>query len=100
MFPYDDFKLCLFVRTPIKERTIVSSILCQLLMLCRKYSALAEVHQFEPIAVEMMGVYGESSGVANHKGNAFSILSLNQGWLGETSRGFFPPKCEGDWGKP
>ena len=29
----------------------------------RKYSALAEAHQFEPIAVETMGVYGESTGV-------------------------------------
>ena len=28
---------------------------------CRKYAALA--HQFEPIAVETMGVYGESTGV-------------------------------------
>ena len=30
---------------------------------CRKYAALAEAHQFEPIAVETMGVYGESTGV-------------------------------------
>ena len=29
----------------------------------RKYVALAEAHQFEPIAVETMGVYGESTGV-------------------------------------
>ena len=29
----------------------------------RKYAALAEVHQFEPIAVETMGVYGGSTGV-------------------------------------
>ena len=29
---------------------------------CRKYAALAEAHQFEPIAVETMGVYGESTG--------------------------------------
>ena len=29
----------------------------------RKYAALAEAHQFEPIAVETMGVYIESSGV-------------------------------------
>ena len=29
----------------------------------RKYAALAEAHQFEPIAVEMMGVYGGSTGV-------------------------------------
>ena len=29
----------------------------------RKYAALAEAHQFEPIAVETMGVYGESTGV-------------------------------------
>ena len=28
-----------------------------------KYAALAEAHQFEPIAVETMGVYDESSGV-------------------------------------
>ena len=27
----------------------------------RKYTALAEAHQFEPIAVETMGVYGEST---------------------------------------
>ena len=30
---------------------------------CRKYAALAEAHQFEPIAVKTMGVYGESTGV-------------------------------------
>ena len=29
---------------------------------CRKYATLAEAHQFEPIAVETMGVYGESTG--------------------------------------
>ena len=29
----------------------------------RKYAALAEAHQFEPMAVETMGVYGESTGV-------------------------------------
>ena len=29
----------------------------------RKYAALAEVHQFEPNAVETMGVYGGSTGV-------------------------------------
>ena len=29
----------------------------------RKYAALAEAHQFEPIAVEMTGMYGESTGV-------------------------------------
>ena len=29
----------------------------------RIYAALAEAHQFEPIAVETMGVYGESTGV-------------------------------------
>ena len=29
----------------------------------RKCAALAEEHQFEPIAVETMGVYGESTGV-------------------------------------
>ena len=68
-----------------------------------KYAALAEAHQFEPIAVETMGVYGESTGVilrairrrlveatgeprevnwfrqnvaiATQRGNAFSILS-------------------------
>ena len=28
-----------------------------------KYAALAEAHQFEPIAVETVGVYGESTGV-------------------------------------
>ena len=69
----------------------------------RKYPALAEAHQFEPIAVETMGVYGESTGailsaigrrlvevtgeprefnwfrqnlvIAIQRGNAFSILS-------------------------
>ena len=29
----------------------------------RKYAALSEAHQFEPIAVETMGVHGESTGV-------------------------------------
>ena len=29
----------------------------------RKYAVLAEAHQFEPIAVETMRVYGESTGV-------------------------------------
>ena len=29
----------------------------------RKYAAVAEAHQFESIAVETMGVYGESTGV-------------------------------------
>ena len=29
----------------------------------RKYAALSEAHQFEPIAVETMGVYGESTRV-------------------------------------
>ena len=29
----------------------------------RRYAALAETHQFEQIAVETMGVYGESTGV-------------------------------------
>ena len=74
-------------------------------MLC-KYAALAEAHQFEPIAVETMGVYGESTGViiraigrhlveatgepweanwfrqnlafAIQRGNAFSILSAGR----------------------
>ena len=69
----------------------------------RKYAALAEAHQFEPIAVETMGVYGGSTGailraigrrlveatgdpreanwfrqnlaIAVQRGNAFSILS-------------------------
>ena len=72
----------------------------------RKYAALAEAHQFEPIAVETMGVYGESTGVilraigrrlveaigaprevnwfrpnlaiAIQRGNAFSILSASR----------------------
>ena len=72
----------------------------------RKYAALAEAHQFEPIAVETMGVYGESTGViiraigrrlvevtgdpreanwfrqnldiAVQRGNAFSILSAGR----------------------
>ena len=72
----------------------------------RKYAALAEAHQFEPIAVETMGVYGESTGViiraigrrlveatgepreanwfgqnlatAIQRGNAFSILSADR----------------------
>ena len=71
-----------------------------------KYAALAEAHQFEPIAVETMGVYGESTGViiraigrrlveatgdpreahwfrqnlaiAIQRGNAFSILSAGR----------------------
>ena len=29
----------------------------------RKYTTLAQEHQFEPIAVETMGVYGGSTGV-------------------------------------
>ena len=29
----------------------------------REYAALAEAHQFEPIAVETMGFYGGSTGV-------------------------------------
>ena len=28
---------------------------------CRKYAALAEAHQFEPIADETIGVYGGST---------------------------------------
>ena len=72
----------------------------------RKYCALAEAHQFEPIAVETMGVHGESTGViikaigrrlveatgdpreanwfrqdlaiAIQPGNAFSILSAGR----------------------
>ena len=72
----------------------------------RKYTALVEAHQFEPIAVETMGVYGESTGVilrvigcnlveatgepreanwfrqnlaiAIQRGNAFSILSAGR----------------------
>ena len=72
----------------------------------RKYAALAEAHQFEPIAVETMGVYGESTGailraigrrlvevtgeprevnwfrqnlvIAIQRGNAFSILSVGR----------------------
>ena len=65
----------------------------------RKYAALVELHQFEPIVVQTMGVYGGSIGVimralidrrlvevtfepgwaiAVHQGNAFSILSA--GW--------------------
>ena len=72
----------------------------------RKYAALAEAHQFEPIAVVTMGVYGESTGViiraigrrlieatgdpreanwfrqnlaiAIQRGNAFSILSAGR----------------------
>ena len=71
-----------------------------------KYAALAEAHQFEPIAVETMGVYGESTAVtmrvicgrlveatgepreinwfrqnlsiAIQRGNAFSILSASR----------------------
>ena len=73
---------------------------------CSKYAALAEAHQFEPIAVETMGVYGESTGVilraigrrlveatgepreanwfrqnlaiAIQRGNAFSILTVGR----------------------
>ena len=72
----------------------------------RKYAALAEAHQFEPIAVETIGVYGESTGailssigrrlaeatgeprevnwfrrnlaIAKQRGNAFSILSAGR----------------------
>ena len=72
----------------------------------RKYAALAEAHQFEPIAVETMGVYGESTvvivraiarrlveataltepanwfrqnlAIAIQRGNAFSILSAGR----------------------
>ena len=72
----------------------------------RKYAALAEAHQFEPIVVETMGVYGESTAVflkaigrrlveatgeprevnwfcqnlaiAIQQGNAFSILSAGR----------------------
>ena len=69
----------------------------------RKYAALAEAHQFEPIAVETMGVYGTSTGhilraigrrlveatgeatwfhknlgIAIQRGNAFSILSAGR----------------------
>ena len=71
----------------------------------RKYAALAEEHQFEPIAAERMGVYGESTGVlraigrhlveatgdprevnwfrqnlaiAIQRGNVFSILSAGR----------------------
>ena len=75
----------------------------------RKYAALAEAHQFEPIAVETVGVYGESTGViiraigrrlveatgdpreanwfrqnlaiAIQRGNAFSILSAGREWI-------------------
>ena len=78
-----------------------------------KYAALAEAHQFEPIAVETMGVYGESTGViiraigrrlveatgepregnwfrqnlaiAIQRGNAFSILSAGFRGSGEQS---------------
>ena len=39
----------------------------------RKYAALAEAHQFEPIAVETMGVYGESTGVII-KGNRRCLI--------------------------
>ena len=45
----------------------------------RKYAALAEAHQFEPIAVETMGVYGESTGVI--------LRAINR-----------PPPCRGDRG--
>ena len=72
----------------------------------RRYAAFAEAHQFEPIAVETMGVYGGSTGVilraisrcfveatgepreanwfrqnlaiAIQRGNAFSILSAGR----------------------
>ena len=72
----------------------------------RKYAALAEAHQFEPIAVETVGVYAESTGailraigrrlvevtgeprevnwfcqnlaIAIQRGNAFSILSAGR----------------------
>ena len=72
----------------------------------RKYAALAEAHQFEPIAVETMGVHGECTGatlraigrrlvevteeprevnwfrqnlaIAIQRGNAFSILSAGR----------------------
>ena len=72
-----------------------------------KYAVLAEAHQFEPIAVVTMGVYGGSTGVilraigrrlveatgepreanwfrrnlaiAIQRGNAFSILSAGRG---------------------
>ena len=72
----------------------------------RKYAALAEAHQFEPIAVETMGMHGEYTGVilreigcrlveatgdpreanwfrqnlaiAIQRGNAFSILSAGR----------------------
>ena len=72
----------------------------------RKYAPLAEAHQFDPIAVETMGVYGESAGailraigcrlvevtgeprevnwfrqnqaIAIQRGNAFSILSAGR----------------------
>ena len=73
----------------------------------RKYAALVEAHQFEPIADKTMGVYGESTGVilraigrrlveatgepmeanwfrqnlaiAIQRGNAFSVLSAGRG---------------------
>ena len=69
----------------------------------RKYAAIAEAHQFDPIAVETMGVYGQFTGViikaigrrlieatgeanwfrqnlaiAVQRGNAFSILSAGR----------------------
>ena len=72
----------------------------------RKYAALAEAHQFDPIAVETKGVYGESNGailraigrrlveatgepreanwfsqnlaIAIQRGNVFSILSAGR----------------------
>ena len=72
----------------------------------RKYAALAGAHQFEPIAVETMGLYGTSTGhilraigrrlvkatgearevtwfyqnlgIAIQRGNAFSILSAGR----------------------
>ena len=85
----------------------------------RKYAALAEAHQFEPIEVETMGVYGGSTGIilraigrrlveatgeprevnwfrqnlasGIQRGNAFSILSANRESVveGRGSRG--PP---------
>ena len=72
----------------------------------RKYAAFADAHQFEPIAVETMGVYGESTrlilraighclveatgepreanwfrqnlAIAIQRGNAFSIFSAGR----------------------
>ena len=42
----------------------------------RKYAALAEAHQFEPIAVETM--LRQNLAIAIQRGNAFSVLSA--GW--------------------